>query len=309
MTQNRRWQAPKGLVHEGRVLDAANGFDVIECEVCGFKHIVPVPTADELRDIYQEEYYTIEKPLYFERHREDLEWWNMVYAERYEFFENCLPAEKRSILDVGSGPGFFLKLGKDRGWSTLGIEPSRQASDHARNLGLTIVNEFLNETNVEELGHFDVVHMHEVLEHIPDPAAMLDLAHRLLAPGGVLCVIVPNDYNPLQEILRRQGFKPWWVAPPHHVNYFDFASLQSLVSKVGFDAMHATATFPMELFLLMGDNYIGNDEVGRAMHAKRKNLEMTLNRTQHSQLKQQLYSSLADLKMGREIVLYASKPV
>ncbi len=294
--------------HHGAVLDAKNDFDVIECEVCAFRHIVPIPTPSQMEELYREDYYSVEKPLYIERHREDVEWWYLVYGDRYDVFEANLPPGKHLILDVGSGPGFFLKCGTDRGWDALGIEPSRQAAEHGRSLGLTIVQQFLSEQNVDDFGLFDVVHMHEVLEHIGDPRQMLELARRLLKPGGILCVIVPNDYNPFMEVLRSAlGFEPWWVAPPHHVNYFDVDSLQGLVKSSGFDLMHVTATFPMELFLLMGDNYVGNDEVGRRMHERRKRLEMALAKGGQSKLKNDIYANFAALGVGREAVVYARR--
>ena len=67
--QCRQWES-----HRGDVLDSKNGFDVIECGPCQFKHIVPVPTVEELDAGYREDYYAIEKPGYVERYREDLDW-------------------------------------------------------------------------------------------------------------------------------------------------------------------------------------------------------------------------------------------
>jgi len=303
MTEIKSWGE-----HQGELVDSVNGFDVVECQTCGFKHIVPIPTTEELKGLYHEDYYSKEKPLYFERHREDIDWWNMVYAERYEFFEQHLPPTRRRILDIGSGPGFFLKLGKERGWKTVGIEPSQQAAEHARGLGLEIVNEFFSEDNVDSFSTFDVVHMHEVLEHIPDPSGMLRLAYRLLARGGILCVIVPNDYNPLQKVLREHlGYKPWWVAPPHHINYFDSDSLERLVQHTGFQVVHKTVTFPMELFLLMGDNYVGDDSLGRACHGRRKKLELNLKLGKLDALKRALYATLVEYGIGREIVMLGKK--
>lgn len=299
----KTWQG-----HGGAVIDSKNGFDVIECETCGFKHIVPIPTPAQMEEMYREDYYSVEKPLYIERHREDVDWWYLVYGERYDNFDAQLPPGKHRILDVGSGPGFFLKCGMDRGWDTLGIEPSRQAADHGRSLGLKIVEKFLTEENVDEFGRFDVVHMHEVLEHIGDPRQMVQLARRLLKPGGIVCIIVPNDYNPLMEILRGAlGFEPWWIAPPHHVNYFDVRSLEALIASAGFEPVHVTTTFPMELFLLMGDNYIGNDEVGRRMHARRKHLEIAMAKGGQSKLKNDIYAHFATLGVGREAVVYARR--
>ena len=285
MPESRQWEH-----HSGPVLDSVKGFDVIECEMCGFKHIVPIPTPEELEAVYRQEYYSAEKPQYLERHREDLDWWNLVYSERYDTFEQLLPPHRRRILDVGSGPGYFLLYGKQRGWQTLGIEPSAQAAAHSRELGLEIGEDFLNEETVSQLGAFDVVHMSEVLEHIPDPSGMLQLVRRLLNPDGLICVVVPNDYNSFQHALRTVcNFKPWWVAPPHHINYFDFDSLSQLLSASGFDVLLHEATFPIDMFLLMGDNYVGNDALGRQCHGKRVALERNLAAAGLTHVKRQLY--------------------
>ncbi len=295
----KQWQT-----HQGSVLDSVNGFEVINCDACGFKHVVPIPTPQELEAVYRHDYYSTEKPLYLERHREDLDWWNLAYGDRYDTFEATLPNDRRRILDIGSGPGFFLLHGKQRGWDTLGVEPSAQAVTHSRDLGLEIIEGFLSAEMAPQLGQFDVVHMSEVLEHIPDPAGMLRLAHSLLKPGGLLCVVVPNDYSPFQHVLRTAlGYQPWWVAPPHHLNYFNFESLARLFSRVGFEVIEQEATFPIDLFLLMGDNYVGNDALGRACHGKRKVFEQNLTKAGLGDLRRDLYRAFATHGVGREVCM------
>lgn len=285
MNKTREW-----IGHKGVILDSKNEFDVIDCIICGFKHIVPIPSVDDLEETYRQDYYSKEKPLYIERYKEDIDWWNLVYDERYEVFEKFLPPERRRMIDIGSGPGFFLLRGKERNWQTLGIEPSAQAAEHSRFLGLEIVEQFLNEKTVKSLGKFDAVHMSNVLEHVPDPAEMLNLCKHILTPNGLLCIVVPNDYNPFQQASRKScGLAPWWVAPPHHINYFDFDSLSDLLLRCGFHVEHREATFPIDLFLLMGDNYIDNDALGRACHLKRKKFEAALDAAGFSALKQALY--------------------
>lgn len=292
--------------HHGMVVDTVNQFDVMECMACGFKHIVPIPTMEELDQVYREDYYSKEKPFYLHEHQEDLDWWNHVYDERYDRLESLLPADRRRILDVGSGPGFFLLRGKGRGWDVVGIEPSRQAADHSRGLGVEIREGFLTKEMAKTLEPFDVVHLHEVLEHIPHPLAFLKLVRGLLRPDGVLCAIVPNDYNPLQRAIRHSlQFQPWWIAPPHHINYFDHASLQRLLCRAGFHVTYQTATFPIEVFLMMGCNYVGNHDLGRLVHGQRKQLELNLSRTGCSVLKQKTYEAFAQEGIGREAVVYA----
>lgn len=307
MADRSAWQG-----HAGVALDTVNGYSVIDCDACRFKHIVPIPTPEELANVYQHEYYSVEKPLYIERHIEDLDWWNLVYAEQYELFEHLLPGDngsRRRLLDVGSGPGYFLLHGQQRGWTVRGLEPSKQAASHSRGLGLDIVEAFLNDDTAATLGAFDVVHMNEVLEHVPDPRHALALAYSLLEGGGLVSLTVPNDYNPFQHVLREVcGFAPWWVAPPHHVNYFDVESIQRLLSE-RFEVVDVETTFPIDLFLLMGENYVGNDDLGRACHARRKRFEVNLARAGKTALMHDIYRDLAQLGVGRDVVVTARKPL
>ncbi len=292
--------------HKGPILESENGFDVIDCEPCGFKHIVPIPGEKELEKVYRHEYYTQEKPLYLERYREDLEWWNLVYRERYEIFENFLDDDRRRVLDIGSGPGYFLLNGQQRGWSAKGVEPSEQAAEYSRSLGVDVEQAFYSAEVASRLGRFDVVNMSQVLEHVPEPAVLLSLVHSQLTEGGLICIVVPNDFNPFQLLLRNElKFDPWWVAPPHHINYFDFDSLSRLLGRCGFEVVHKEATFPIDMFLLMGDNYIGNDELGRKCHEKRKLFELNL--ANINGLGPQLRTSLAGIGIGREVVLVAMR--
>ena len=294
--------------HEGLVMASANGFDVVDCEQCRFKHIIPIPTEEELEKTYKHDYYTQAHPLYIERYREDLDWWNVIATERYEILEQHLPPGRRRLLDVGSGPGFFLLNGQKRGWKVNGIEPSVQAAEHSRGLGLDVRNAFFSEQTAPELGLFDAVNMSEVLEHIPNPAALLALVNRRLNADGLICIAVPNDFSPFQIVLRDHlGYKPWWVAPPHHINHFDFASLSILVERCGFEVVHTEATFPIDMFLLMGDNYVGNDALGRQCHSKRKQFELNLATAGGATLKRAMYEAFAKLGIGREVVLFAKK--
>jgi hypothetical protein len=149
--------------------------------------------------------------------------------------------------------------------------------------------------------------MNEVLEHVPDPRGVLAVADAMLDSGGLVALMVPNDYSPFQAVLREAcGFPPWWVAPPHHINYFDVESIRRLVAE-RFDVLSAETSFPIDLFLLMGDNYVGDDALGRACHARRKRFELALARAGRTSLKQEMYRRLAELGVGRDVFVVAQK--
>lgn len=56
---------------------------------------------------------------------------------------------------------------------------------------------------------------------------------------------------------------------PDHINYFDFHGIEILLENLGFGIVLKTSDFPMELFLLMGEDYIENYKVGIKCHQKK----------------------------------------
>ncbi len=294
--------------HEGVRVAHAKGFDIVACETCGFKHALPLPSATEMAQAYREEYYASEKPTFLSHAREDQAWAELGQNDRLEIFERLLSADRRRLLDIGSGPGFFLKSAMARGWDATGIEPSRQAAAHARSIGAKVVEVFFDADSAPSLGRFDVVHLNNVLEHISDPIGLLTLAAGRLERGGLLCVNVPNDFSALQ-IAGQAAVKAgdWWVAPPHHLNYFDFASLNALVERLGFRVAERTTSFPMEAFLMMGDDYTKDPVLGRACHNRRKRFDLAFEAAGLKEVRRAFYRALAETGLGREAVVIAVK--
>jgi len=103
------------------------------------------------------------------------------------------------------------------------------------------------------------------------------------------------------------GEKPWWLAPPHHINFFNRSSLEKLVRRLDFEPLHYEVTFPMELFLLMGKNYLHDPEQGRDCHAMRKALELNLTGTGNRDVLDKLYNCFAEAGFGRHAVLMAGR--
>lgn len=294
--------------HEGPCVARTNGYDIIHCEMCGFRHAVPLPAPDSLTREYQENYYAEEKPTFLQHAGEDQDWAELAQNDRLETFERLIGPGQRRLLDIGSGPGFFLKTAKNRAWSVVGVEPSRQAAAHAREMGLEIVQGFFGAEMAADMGRFEAVNLNNVLEHLPDPIAILRAARSVLEPGGVICVNVPNDFSPLQiAAAATQGTGEWWLAPPHHLNYFDFATLSDLLERLQFRVAEKTTSFPIEAFLLMGDNYRADPPLGRVVHGKRKKFDLALEAAGLKEVRRALYRALAETGIGREAVVIAVK--
>ena len=276
---------------------------MIDCNACGIKHVELIDCDRNTSDFYEEKFYDEEKPDYIKDVEEDLDWWMATYNNYFDILEKT--TKGRRLLDIGSGPGYFLKCAKDRGWDELGFEPSSVAHKYSSSLGVKVVNDFFKIEESKKIGKFDVISLNLVLEHIENPVDFVNGLKKFLNPGGVMYIFSPNDYNPLQKILTTKlGFKPWWVAPTHHVNYFDFKSIKKFLKKLDFEIIDLLATFPMEFFLLEGENYVGNREVGRRCHLRRKNFDLNLLKS-NPNLLNTIYRDFAKQGIGREFVAIA----
>src|SRR5882757_5449496 len=291
--------------HHGPVIATVDGYDVIECEACGFRHIDPLFSDEELKKFYDGEFYEKERPDYFVRMEADKEWWMLRYHHYFGLLEAHTPG--RRILDIGSGPGYFLEAGRERGWQTLGFEPSGIAADYTAARGLAVVNDFFSATKAREHGPFDAISLSMVLEHVRDPIKLIEEARSLLVPGGVLLLISPNDFNPLQMTLwQKLGFQPWWVNPKHHLNYFNTVSARVFLAARRFEILHLETSYPLENFLLAGRNYVGNPALGRECHNERKAFETTLFLHDKARMRA-LAASWAAQGIGREFVILGRK--
>jgi len=281
--------------HQGTVLDSIDGFDIIECQPCGFRHLSPLPTEEETAAYYKTE-YTRKRPDYIPTLEEDLEWWRLQYRKKYEVLEGMTSG--RDILDVGCGLGRFLETGTKRGWVAWGVEPSEDSRRYAQ-----------KHAWVFEKSHYhwrmDAVHLHEVLEHIAQPRAFLSTYTGLLGEGGILCLTVPNDYNPLQMALKNLGYGSYWTNK-EHINYFKRSTLCCLLKSVGFEVLRVEMSFPMELFLFFGKDYTRDKSVGRECHKMRMQLDFNMEKAE-LKVPRLLRKTMDVLNVGREVTVYARK--
>ena len=300
------WEA-----HVGHILVSVEGYDAIQCEPCGFVHVVPLPSAQELEDYYRTSFYEESKPDYFASAERDREWLNIGYDMKLDMLDEALaplandPARPRRVLDIGSGPGHFLLRAKERGWTPVGLETSPAAVEISRALGVEVHEGYFDGSELPELGQFDAIHMQHVLEHAPDPVGLLEGLPSLLKPDGAICIEVPNDFSIVQDILHNSmDFPAWWVAPPEHLNYFSKESLGKLVAKSGFAVTEWTSQFPIDLAVIAGVNYISEPALGSQVHWHRVSLETELSRTNPTLLRS-LYASLLAHGIGRELIVVA----
>lgn len=135
---------------------------------------------------------------------------------------------KGELLDIGAGTGDFLAKAKKRGWSVTGMEPNEAARNLSSEKGIPLLK------NSETLtSHsFDVITMWHVLEHVPDLEKQISELHRLLKPGGILLIAVPNfkSYDAYK-------YKENWAAfdVPRHLWHFSRNSIEKIFGIFSFE--------------------------------------------------------------------------
>ena len=197
--------------------------------------------------------------------------------------------------------GDLISYLKENYFEPIGVEPSIEAVKIAQSIFLKVYNCTLEGLNQFIESRFDAIVMINVLEHVPNPVQFIETAKRYMNPEGVLCVRVPNDFSELQDAASAALQKPpWWVASPGHINYFNVESLHDFFLRLGFEIVHFQSDFPMELFLLMGDDYIDNPTVGSNCHKKRVKFELSI----PAHLRRKIYVSLGKAGVGRDNLIF-----
>jgi SAM-dependent methyltransferase len=141
------------------------------------------------------------------------------------------------LLDVGCALGHLAALARLRGWRVTGIDVSAEAISQASvRFGLDVRAGSLARHR-DTLGPFDTIFLGDCIEHVEEPAALLNDVRRTLAPGGLVCIDTPN----WASRWRRWGRGRWIGLNRYHVNLFDAESLGRLLEMTDFTDIRAAA--------------------------------------------------------------------
>lgn len=158
---------------------------------------------------------------------------NKVFIKRLEQIEKLVKVKK--VLDIGAGNGAFLQIAKSLNWETSGAELNENNYNAIIKQGINCYNKDVLELNLPPES-FSFIHMNHVFEHVKEPYKILMECYRLLTPGGVLIIEVPNEFKAFTSSLKRMlGMKNnSFTSYFEHEWYYDPASLKIMISKSGF---------------------------------------------------------------------------
>ena len=180
-----------------------------------------------------------------------------------EQIKNDYRVTGRKVLELGCGNGRNLKIFSTDN-DVQGIDGLDAAVEFAKKQGVSARVGNLNSTIDASDASFDLILLLDVLEHLESPDHCLREALRIVRPGGLLVVNVPNHFtlSARLRILRGSGIDSVGFFPGHrdwnypHLRFFRLHSIRELITMVGFinldDRSSAFPAIPMghELRLL-----------------------------------------------------------
>lgn len=222
------------------LLMVSRGWPVSKCPVCGLVYLSERPTEASLEVMYSDDYYNRAEVGYggyvenFTRYRSIFRGLFEARAQSLERFRG-----EGRLLEVGCAHGFLLDHLRRLGYTVTGVEASSVASRYAREtLGLDVRRVPVEDAGFPD-GHFDVVLMLDVLEHLHRPGEVLREVGRILKPGGVLLVQCPWELTHWEEVLQAflRGRRTGRIHPdavPAHLYFFGPRTLDGILEAGGF---------------------------------------------------------------------------
>jgi 2-polyprenyl-3-methyl-5-hydroxy-6-metoxy-1,4-benzoquinol methylase len=202
---------------------------IVKCNRCSLAYVNPRIKAEKILEGYSE--------------GQDETFISQVKGREATFLQGVKFIEKFAkpgrILDVGTAGGSFLAMAKKRGWEVHGCEPNKWLCDWAKqNYGIDITPGTIDSIAYPD-GFFDVITLWDVIEHVPNPTAVLQRCHRLLRPGGFLYLNYP-DYGSYASKLMG---KRWVFLLSVHIYYFTRKTIAKMLEKNAFTPMRFRTHF------------------------------------------------------------------
>jgi len=252
--------------------------EILKCVDCG---LIYVPRNEALDKLLQT-FYTLQKV--------DEEYIVEEYGRRKsarnilnKLSVLCDGSLKKKLLDVGTGPAFFVSEATKMGWDAMGIESSEESCIFSKEKlrlstislgGLEVLESYPNNM-------YRVITAWDFIEHILEPIKFLELVFSKLEPGGVLAISTPRFDSLASKVFKEK----WHAIIPSHITFFTNEVLLSYLKKIGFEV------------------------VGLRTHTRYFSIQYLLNRLFHKNNQSSLGKIVIPINLLDEIEVYCRKPV
>jgi 2-polyprenyl-3-methyl-5-hydroxy-6-metoxy-1,4-benzoquinol methylase len=163
---------------------------------------------------------------------------------------NALPAHSK-VLDVGAASGTLARMCHNKTVRLFGIEPNPAWAEIAAPLYEKMWICSISDLDENHLSGYDVVILGDILEHLPNPEAILQKLVKQQAPGAKFIISVPNIANlwvRLNLLIGRFEYTDRGILDRTHLRFFTRRSFVNLVRNSGLEMISLQATpIPLEL--------------------------------------------------------------
>ena len=244
-------------------LTEIHGFNYFTCSNCSHVYTSNRYSDDAIRRFYEKNSYWAEvtyannETCHYRR--------NNVALPKVEFVERYMNGGGALWLDVGSGIGDIVSVALERGHQAVGLELSETSVAFAKKVfGVDLSPMTLNEylvNNPSIAGSMSIVSMIGLIEHVVSPIDFLHDANRVLRPGGLIMIQVPNARSlssMIQERFPKNVFRH--MLPIEHIMVFTESSINTALGLTGFEPV-AYWYHGLDIYELMTNLFLASDKV------------------------------------------------
>lgn len=206
--------------------DKINGFEILECDNCNFVQIFPIP--DNLDEFYETEEYRSTFELNFDPES---------IHKKYDHEQNerisrigIQNIRNKVVIDLGASAGVFLDAIQSLASETIAIEPTKFYSKYL----ISKKHKYYPypEDAINEQVQADIVTCFDVIEHLSNPKLLVENAFKLLKPGGIFVLSMPNLNDFLRKTIK-SDFEEFFFMKVH-LNYFSANAIDKLFDDIPF---------------------------------------------------------------------------
>jgi len=232
-------------------LVSGESFVIRRCNACSFAFTSESPSEKEIGSYYLSDDYishsdkkqTLADSLYHLAR-------SYMLGRKQKLVTGATHRDSGTLLDIGSGTGYFASFMKKKGWKVTGIELNEQARNYSINrFGIKA----LAPEEVKDIsdGSVDCITFWHVLEHLYDPVIWMREVKRILKDDGKCIIALPNLTS-----ADARWFGDRWAAldVPRHLWHFSPETMIRFAGDHGF-ACNKIRAMPLDVFYISALSY------------------------------------------------------